>query len=160
MLPEAHDPFYDKLGLFCVSLIQRRFVRGGAPERWDPPKLRDGEPMRDTNRLMASVDYIVRASPGGGVQISVGTNLIYAAMMHFGGVIEPVEAGALFIPLTPLARRIGAERDKRKRGRLVYGEDFVLVKRVEIDPRPFLFLSDDDVDAIKAFIVRELNTGG
>lgn len=111
--------------------------------------------------------------------VTVGSNLVYAAQVHFGGRIEP-KAGnkALAIPLP-----VGLKRDKRSPrdldpnrdvlrfvpfiggasgnvfGGLVddenefgFGEDemlFVLARFVDQPPRPFLFWDDDDKRTIR-----------
>ena len=51
--------------------IQRNFTAGGRPTRWAPLKLRDGQPLRDTGRLMNSIS----AQPVGDRVVLVGTNV-------------------------------------------------------------------------------------
>ncbi len=46
---------------------------------WKPVKNRDGQPLRDTGRLMNS---ITRKATGS--EVRVGTNVVYAAVHHFG----------------------------------------------------------------------------
>ena len=40
-------------------------------------------------------------------RVAIGSNVTYAAMRNFGGVIEPKEQKALAIPLTPALKRSG-----------------------------------------------------
>lgn len=54
-----------------------------------------GQRLQDTNRLLRSISYEV-----GNGRVSIGTNVIYAAMQHFGGVQKPKTAKMLAIPLT------------------------------------------------------------
>jgi phage virion morphogenesis protein len=61
--------------------IQRNFTAGGRPTKWAPLKLRDGQPLRDTGRLMNSIS----AQPVGDRVVMVGTNVVYAAIHNFGG---------------------------------------------------------------------------
>jgi len=167
MLPPASDPFYARLGIFVTSLVRRRFANSGAPWSWKPPR-RGGKPLMDTGRLRDSIGHLVR-SLGRAVQVAVGTYLIYARIHHYGGVIRPVRARMLFIPLTAKGRRIGprplGERSTRMvdaKGRekfkplLKRGVDFVLKLSVRIPARPYLRMSADDKEAIRAFVRREL----
>ena len=54
------------------------------------PGLRGGGTLTDTGRLRASISRSVS-----GPEVAVGTNLVYAAIHHFGGTIVPKEAGGV-----------------------------------------------------------------
>lgn len=59
----------------------------------------------DTGRLRNSIaGQFERVA--GGVRGTIGTNVKYARIHEYGGVIRPKRAGGLAIPLTPQARRL------------------------------------------------------
>lgn len=182
VIPAPSNPFWKALGLFVVNIIRRRFASGGSPLSWPPPKLRPGgQPLMVSGRLMRSVGSIrrVESSAPSRTTLVIGTNDKRAALMHFGGVVRPVHAKALFIPLTAKGRRVGptsalnravSERmvvaaykagDLRKANRLdkrlpEQGIDFVLKQSVTIPARPFLFLSAEDRVQVYDFVRTEL----
>lgn len=79
-------PLMTKIGRIMKTDVQMNFrlSRGPDGERWKPLKLRDGKPLRDTGRLMNSIDF--RASSDEAV---IGTNVKYAAVQNFGATIKP-----------------------------------------------------------------------
>src|SRR3990172_2459515 len=66
----------------------------------------------------------------------VGTNLVYAAIQEFGGIIRPIKAKALFIPLSEQAkkagRRVKGKGLKNKSAGWIYGVDYAFAKQVTI----------------------------
>lgn len=82
-----------------------------------------GQTLRDTGRLYNSVFAKVQ-----GNRITIGTNVKYAPILHFGGWIKP-KSGKYLKFKTPL----GGWR---------------MVKAVYIPPRPFLGISVDDSQEI------------
>jgi len=115
------------------------------------------------------------------LRVEVGTNLPYAAQLHFGGIIEPVNAKALAIPLiASLARnRIGPLELDASRESLAFvpvtgkkpnvfglltdpenkfgfgkGEALYLLAYWVTQPaRPFLLFDDDDVRTVNEDLV-------
>ena len=83
-------------------------------------RVRGGTTLRDTSRLYNSIKYQVI----GGKRVVVGTNVMYAALMHFGGTIKP-KRGKFLTFKTPTG-------------------GWVRVKSVTIKPRPYLGMSVDD----------------
>jgi phage gpG-like protein len=79
-----------------------------------PNSAGNDQPLRDFGILMASV-----TSPGAqgnideqnGRRIEWGTNLDYAAIHQYGGIITPKVAKLLAIPATVLAQRTGSPRN-------------------------------------------------
>ena len=74
---------------------ERRGARGragGGVRHATPagPGLRGGGTLTDTGRLRGSISRSVS-----GPEVAVGTNLVYAAIHHFGGTIVPKEAGGV-----------------------------------------------------------------
>ncbi|HUX16508.1 MAG TPA: hypothetical protein VMW52_08540 [Phycisphaerae bacterium] len=103
----------------------------------------------------------------GGKGVEVGTPLVYGGVLHegtqeyLGGPIRPKTAKALAIPLgrargkrprdfTDLQWRPNRERSEIKRGVLGIGDGeefeplFALQTEVVIEPRPWLFITDED----------------
>lgn len=73
------------IGAEMVYRTEERFANQRAPDGspWLPSKRaieQQGQTLRDTGRLMASLTYTV--VPKG---VKWGTNVVYAAMMNFGG---------------------------------------------------------------------------
>jgi phage virion morphogenesis protein len=120
---------FDEIGMALVVSTQRRFEDekepGGNP--W-PKSIRalatGGKTLTDTARLSGSMTH--EASDSG---VAVGTNVIYAAIHQFGGVIKPVNA-------PKLAFRVLGE--------------LKFVDQVTIPARPFLGIDDDDETEILA----------
>lgn len=82
-------------------------------------KGRSGIVLNASGRLKQSITMIADNS-----QVMVGSNLVYARIHQFGGVITPKKAKALCIP-------IGGGR-------------IVQVKKVEIPARPYLMITDKE----------------
>jgi len=83
-------------------------------------RVQGGTTLRDTSRLYNSIKYQVID----GKRVVVGTNVFYAPVMHFGGVIKP-KSGQYLTFKTPLG-------------------GWVRVRSVTIKPRPYLGMSVDD----------------
>ena len=86
-------------------------------------KVQGGQTLRDTGRLHNSIIAKVQ-----GNTISVGTNVKYAPILHFGGTIKP-KSGKYLTFKTPIG-------------------GWVKVKAVYIPPRPFMGISVDDSQEI------------
>ena len=112
-------PLYDRIGAGLLSQVQLGFKTSTSPygQAWAALKLRNGQPLRDTGRLRSSITY---KSDGDGV--TVGTNLRYAAIHQFGGVILPKNKPFLMF--------------KTRDGR------FFRMKKVTIPARPFFPITD------------------
>lgn len=70
-----------RLSEATIELVHESFEKSITPDgkKWAPLKVRRGQPLRDTGRLLASITP--RSSASG---FSVGTNVIYAAVHQFG----------------------------------------------------------------------------
>lgn len=120
-------PLWDEIGLSLVTSTQMRFERGVTPagNPW-PPSIRvqlgqgSGKTLIESGRLMQSITH--DADAGG---VSVGTNVIYAAVHQFGDIIMAKNAAALHFKL---------------------GGVDVFVDSVEIPARPFLGVDQADQD--------------
>jgi len=117
-------PVMDEIGGMLVASTQDRFERGVGPDGtpWpvsDRARRQGGRTLVDSGRLR---DFITH-DPGPNA-VTVGTNVVYAAVHQFGATITPDSATALAFT--------GA------------GGEPVLAQRVEIPPRPFIGISDAD----------------
>lgn len=84
-------------------------------------KMQGGTTLRDTSRLYNSITYTVL---GGGKRVIVGTNVMYAPVMHFGATIKAKTGKYLKFKTT-----IGG---------------WAQIQSVIIPARPFLGMSVDD----------------
>lgn len=130
------SPVLGELGEIIVESVKRNFdvggrvgtgYLGGGSGRWIP-SLRatltgGGKTLVDTGRLRDSVGYTL----SGKNTLSVGTNVVYAAIHHFGGVIAPKTAPALVFRLPG---KLGVRRVRTS---------------VTIPARPFLVLQNEDL---------------
>lgn len=115
------------IGEAMISGVQQRFTDQVDPQgnAWKPTR-RGGHILSDTARLRNSID---KAVTNDGVM--VGSNLPYALIHQMGGTIKPKNGDYL-------------------RFRTAIG--FVSVKQVVIDARPYLGLSQDDIEEIRETI--------
>lgn len=85
---ENPGPILDEIGGAMVQRTQERFERGEGPggAKWQPSQralAEGGKTLIDTARLMQSITHRVTAEG-----VEWGTNVEYAAIHQFGGVIE------------------------------------------------------------------------
>ncbi|PID40661.1 MAG: phage virion morphogenesis protein [Proteobacteria bacterium] len=118
-------PAFQVIGEIVRSSVERNFAAEGRPRKWDPSAraiAEGGQTLSDTGRLRRSLN-----TQTGEGYAAVGTNVIYAAIHHFGGEIRPKKAKALNTP---------------------YG----LSRKATMPARPFLMVQDEDLDEINAAI--------
>lgn len=129
--PEGQHDMLDAIGMAMVTSTQHRFETGVGPDgkRWKESlraELHGGQTLRDTDRLYQSFTHNVLGHDG----VEWGTNVAYAGIHNFGGVIEAKDADALAF-------------------RLANGQ-FVLAQRVTIPARTFMGVDVDDREEIVA----------
>lgn len=122
----------DEIGALVELSVKRNFEDEGRPQRW--PKSRraqaeGGQTLSDSGRLRNSFSH--KAGP---FAVTVGTNVKYASIHHFGGTIRPRSGKALRTPFGPRAK-------------------------VSMPARPFLLLQEQDKAAI-ARVLRGYLAGG
>ncbi len=144
----ARDPrgMYESVGMSLVTSTQHRFETSTAPDGsvW-PPSLRvlanGGRTLVLSGRLMRSVTF--NASATG---VEVGTNVIYAAIHQFGGVIRQAARTAVLHFKTN--KRTGQSRfskpGKADRAR----KAAIGARTITMPARPFIGLDDADDRAI------------
>lgn len=125
---EYATPLFDLVGAMLVTSTRDRFERETDPEGTPWPssirvQLEGGKTLFDSGHLANSFSH--EPSNSG---VEVGTNVLYAAIQQFGGVIRPVSADALHFSIG--------------------GRD-VFVKEVTIPRRAFLGLEAADEEAIE-----------
>lgn len=146
-----YRPVMDRVGRYLRRQTRLNFERGGRPERWKESHRaarEHGKTLTDTGRLAMSITHVA-----GEDFVIVGTNIDYAAIHQFGGVIRPKKAKALTVPISDIAkgRRASEFQDLfvlkregkppllvRRKGKEGIEPMYVLMKKVTIPPRPFL----------------------
>lgn len=112
----------DQIGASEADNTRLRFSDQAAPDGtpWEPSiraKTQGGETLRDTGRLANSITHVT-----GDDSVEVGTNVMYAAMMHDGGTVQAVGGGYLKFRIGPA---------------------WIQKKSVTIPARPFLGLDSE-----------------
>lgn len=148
------------------AMLRFRMMRGPDGTAWEKSwraRNEGGQTLTSSNaRLRRSITY--RATP---TSVEVGTNVVYAAIHQFGGVIRAKKGPFLSIPVTPQARAAGSPRNmpglavaQTLKGQFVLVDSksgtvhYLLRKQVTMPERPFLGASDDD----RAELLRVLQT--
>lgn len=114
-------PLMRSIAGMMESAVLQNFEAGGRPQ-WLGLKYREGKPLVDTGNLMSSIE-----SSYDNDNAIVGTNVVYAAIHQFGGVIKPKEGKYLTFKI---------------------GDKWVKIKEVNIPARPFLKLTPEDEEDI------------
>lgn len=132
-----HAALLESVGEALVSGTVKRFADEEGPdgEKWQPSARaasEGGKTLTDTGRLRNSIDYAVAPD-----KVMVGTNLPYAMIHQKGGTITPKKAKRLVFD-TP-------------------GGGKAFAKEVTIPPRPFIGISNDDMDEVRATIAAFLS---
>lgn len=155
-LPLSGDmtPAMQRIGLVLKSAAQLRFRQQQAPDGtpWKKGHKESGRTLTDKGLLRRSLSTVATRS-----DVTVGTNLAYAAIHQFGGEIRPVNSRFLSVPVTDAAREAGSPKRfpvdlsvaQTLSGQyvLVTAEgvvQYLLLTKVTMPARPFLGVSDDD----------------
>lgn len=104
-------PVLDTIGASIAAETVQHFEAGASPDGNPWPvslraRIQSGQTLVDTGRLVQSISHQVAADRQ---SVSVGTNVEYAAIHQFGGVIRPVRAKALKFRL-PTGQWVHAQR--------------------------------------------------
>jgi phage virion morphogenesis protein len=131
-------PLMRAIGAWLESSTRERFDTNRAPDGspWKPSlgaQLRGTPTLVQFGRLRDSFTHAADAD-----QVEVGTNVIYAAIHHFGGVIKAKTAKGLRF--------------------MMAGAGFVQVQSVTMPARPILGVSVDDEIEVSE-LVRQFSTG-
>jgi len=130
LLTAAEDltPLLDEIGSYVENTTKLRFSDGVGPDgkAWTPSRRaarEGGQTLLNHGHLRDSITYVIQ-----GDEVMIGTNVIYAAIHQFGGVIRPKSAKKLAFR-TPDGLR--------------------LVDQVTIPARPYLGVNDEDKQEIR-----------
>jgi phage virion morphogenesis protein len=145
-LDEVRDttPIMARLAGMLEGYIDENFEQEGRPTKWKPLS-KEYEAQKTTLYGKASIlqtteDLASSVQPSYGRDYAqVSTNLVYAAIHHFGGTIKPKNKGALAFG---------------------FGGKKIVRKSVTIPARPFMTITDEDKAEIRTeiqdFIARKL----
>jgi phage virion morphogenesis protein len=143
---ENPQKMLSEIGLVMLSSIKRNFQEGGRPVPWKPSAraiAQHGQTLVDTRRLEKSINMRVYEN-----RVWVGTNLIYAAIHHFGGTIDKTVQVKGYT-------RIYKKSDMKikSNGKWYYPISHVASHsrhiNTTIPERPYMMLQDEDWETIK-----------
>ena len=106
-------PMHREIGNMILNTIEESFDNERSPfgTVWKPSKKKEGKTLTDTGRL--SVSFVVYADDSG---VAVGTNVVYAAIHHFGGRAGRNKRAKIPArPFLPIDRSGALERDLKER---------------------------------------------
>ena len=147
-----------KLLLLVANKISKNIKNRIRTNQIEPKTQKNGgTTLVESSRLLNSIYYQIQ-----GDTIIIGTNIKYAAIHQFGGIITPSKAKFLAIPLTKRAKVISPRdfSDTFVAKGVIFRKDdngkitplYALKKQVKIPARPFLFLDDNDKKDISDII--------
>lgn len=121
----------DSIGEALVSGTVKRFSDGKGPDGREWPTsgraaAQGGQTLVDTGRLRNSIDYATTPD-----KVMVGTNLPYALIHQKGGTITP---------------------KTKKHLKFKGANGWATVDKVSIPPRPFIGISNEDMEEAKATV--------
>ncbi len=137
-----------EIGAIGRESIRLNFEDGGRPTTWEKLKVRQGQPLRDKNRLMNSITSTV-----GKDSVKIGSNVVYAALQNFGA--KKHSFGSFTFTVPAHRRKIKSRNLKGgKSGRKKTASGVSFVKEHtrtmklpwgDIPARPFMLLQDHDI---------------
>jgi phage virion morphogenesis protein len=144
-------PAMKDIGEIVRASIGKNFAATGRPEKWPESqrvKKKGGQTLSRTGRLRRS--FTVKASRD---RVSVGTNVIYAAIHQFGGTIRQGARSELF---TRNRYVRGEKKGQFKKG-IKSGRGFTFRgSEAGMPARPFLMVQDEDWPEINNAVNRYL----
>lgn len=153
-------PAMQQIARALVTGAQMRFRTQTSPtgQPWQKShraSTEGGQTLSQTRRLRNSITGLAT-----GTTATVGTNVVYAAIHQFGGVIRAKAGPFLAIPVTPTARAAGSPKNmdglhvqQTAGGQFVLANDkgqtqFLLRRQVKMTARPYLGVSGGDAAEI------------
>lgn len=129
---KRRTPLMEQIAAIMLNAVDENFIAGGRPA-WKPLKYRDGQPLMHTRRLHGSI------TPWHDNDTAVvGTNVVYARIQNQGGKTRPHEIR----PRNRQALRFNGRYAKK-----------VNHPGSDIPARPFLTLTDHDLEEIKQAVI-------
>ena len=164
-------PAMQSMGRALKTATQLRFRTTSAPDggQWKKSwraQTGGGQTLSLTRRLRNSITFESTTN-----SVTVGTNVQYAAIHQFGGVVRAKNGPFLAIPVTPEARKAGSPRNMQGlhvqqtvKGQFVLANDkgvvqYLLRKQVTIPARPFLGVGPTDSVELVGIVERFLKAG-
>ncbi len=152
------DRLLNALGMMLTRDIQRRIRRNEIT----PSSKSTGTTLVRSTKLVNSIRHIVV-----GDKVVVGSNLVYARIHHEGGIIRPVNAKALAIPIA----KIAATKNPRdfdntfiKKGIIFQKQEdgsllalYALKKSVTIPARPYMNIDPNARESMRQMLIDHLN---
>lgn len=148
-------PTMQALGRALKSGAQLRFRSMTGPDGTQWPKSRraagGGQTLSMTRRLRNSITFAATRD-----SVTVGTNVLYAAIHQFGGIIKAKNGPFLAIPITAEARAAGSPRNmpdlhvmQTLKGQFYLANErgvaqYLLRRQITMPARPYLGLSTSD----------------
>lgn len=132
-------------GLVLLRSIAKTFKAGGRPVRWKPSKrakAEAGKTLIKTARLMRSITMTVL-----GRILTVGTNVVYAAIHHLGGEIKKN------VTIKEHWRFITKAFGKPIEGRRVLVKSHQREMDIDMPERPYLVIQDADYRVFNRIVV-------
>lgn len=126
------------IGAIGRESVRLNFHEGGRPASWKALKVRQGQPLRDKNRLMNSITSTVGTN-----SVNIGTNVEYAAVHHFGA--RKYSFGSFTFTVPAHDRLIAKGKNRGKKTRVREHTRTMKLPWGDIPARPFMLLQDDDI---------------
>lgn len=146
------SPAMRKIGSLVKESVRTNFARGGRPVSWAKLKTRHGQPLRDSNRLMNSITREAKKD-----SVKVGTNVVYAAVHHFGA--RKHSFGSFAFTVAEHARTIARGKNKGKKTTVRQHRRTVKLPWGNIPARPFMLLQQEDVPEIQTILAKHIIQG-
>jgi len=145
------SPIMRTIGEIVRSSVERNFAAAGRPKWAESERVRrkGGQTLSLTGRLRRSIS--VRADRD---RVSVGTNVIYAAIHQLGGTIVQGARSEIF---TRNRYVRGPKKGSFKTGTKAGAGMTFRERRVTIPARPFLMVQNEDWTQIKGVLNRYLS---
>lgn len=161
-------PAMENIGRALKTGTQLRFRNTSGPDGkpWQQSwRVRQGggQTLSLTRHLRNSITYVATND-----SVAVGTNVLYAAIHQFGGIIRAKSGPFLSIPVTPAARDAGSPRKmpglhvaQTLKGQYILVDSkgvtqYLLRRQVTMPARPFLGVSESDSKEIVGVVERHL----
>lgn len=139
-------------------IVEGRFgndLFGGGNQKWKKSKRalkQNGQTLNNTGRLASSIQVNISQN-GNSLNIQTGSNLIYAAIHNFGGTINIPSRSRTYIQNR---YKKGSKKGQFKKGK-TWGQGFTTKSyKIEIPPRPYLVLQNEDILLILKRIAEKL----
>lgn len=128
---------------------------GGGTQKWQKSQRaikQGGQTLSDTGRLASSIQVIV-SQQGSSLNIQAGSNLVYAAIHNFGGLINIPARSRLYVQKRYTR---GPKKGKFKKG-TTFGQGYTTkAYTIKMPARPYLVLQNEDIVQILKLITEKI----